>query len=193
MSCDIGHRRNLDLVLLWLWRRPVATAPIRPLAWEAPYALGADLKKKKAKILHIIINGLLKLINCFYNKIIYKNKNNYTVYLNNFSKLDMKSLNTKNQVSKIIILLLIHILYSLPLLNLSIIPPHYIFFWKNNFFQCGHIIFLKTKLLKKKKKKKRVPVHGAVETNLTRNHEVADLVSGLAQWAGDPVLPWGVM
>ena len=26
---------------LWLWRRPVATAPIRPLAWEPPYAAGA--------------------------------------------------------------------------------------------------------------------------------------------------------
>ena len=27
--------------MLWLWRRPVATAPIRPLAWEPPYAAGA--------------------------------------------------------------------------------------------------------------------------------------------------------
>jgi len=27
--------------LLWLWRRPVATAPIQPLAWEPPYAAGA--------------------------------------------------------------------------------------------------------------------------------------------------------
>ena len=27
-----------DLVLLWLWRRPAATARIRPLAWELPYA-----------------------------------------------------------------------------------------------------------------------------------------------------------
>ena len=27
--------------LLWLWRRPVATAPIQPLAWEPPYARGA--------------------------------------------------------------------------------------------------------------------------------------------------------
>ena len=30
-----------DLALLWLWRRPVATAPIQPLAWEPPYAAGA--------------------------------------------------------------------------------------------------------------------------------------------------------
>ena len=28
-------------VLLWLWCRPAATAPIRPLAWEPPYAVGA--------------------------------------------------------------------------------------------------------------------------------------------------------
>ena len=27
--------------MLWLWRRPVATAPIRPLAREPPYAEGA--------------------------------------------------------------------------------------------------------------------------------------------------------
>ena len=27
--------------LLWLWRRPVATVPIQPLAWEPPYAAGA--------------------------------------------------------------------------------------------------------------------------------------------------------
>ena len=37
----------MDLALLWLWRRPAATAPIRPLAWEPPYAVGAALKKTK--------------------------------------------------------------------------------------------------------------------------------------------------
>ena len=31
--------------------------------------------------------------------------------------------------------------------------------------------------------------HGAVETNLTRNHEVVDLIPGLAQWVKDLVLP----
>ena len=41
MSCGVGHRCGTDPVLLWLWRRPVATAPIRPLAWEPPYAAGA--------------------------------------------------------------------------------------------------------------------------------------------------------
>ena len=33
-------------MLLWLWRRPAAVAPIRPLAWEPPYAAGAALKTK---------------------------------------------------------------------------------------------------------------------------------------------------
>ena len=48
MNCGVGRRRGLDLALLWLWRsRLVATAPIRPLAWEPPYAAGAALKKQK--------------------------------------------------------------------------------------------------------------------------------------------------
>ena len=52
MSCGVGRRRNSDPTLLWLWHRPAATAPIRTLAWEPPYAEGAALekaKKKKAK------------------------------------------------------------------------------------------------------------------------------------------------
>ena len=32
-----------------LWCRLAATAPIRPLAWESPYAMGAALKKAKRK------------------------------------------------------------------------------------------------------------------------------------------------
>ena len=34
---------------LWLWHRPAAVAPIRPLAWELPYATGAALKSEKKK------------------------------------------------------------------------------------------------------------------------------------------------
>ena len=45
-----GQRCRSDLAFLWLWCRPAAAAPIRPLAWELPYAAGAALKKKKKKI-----------------------------------------------------------------------------------------------------------------------------------------------
>ena len=38
-----------DAALLWLWCRPAATALIRPLAWEPPYAEGAALEKTKKK------------------------------------------------------------------------------------------------------------------------------------------------
>ena len=47
MSYGIGHRRSSDPVLLWLWRRLAAVTPIRPLAWESPYAVGVALKSKK--------------------------------------------------------------------------------------------------------------------------------------------------
>ena len=49
MSCGVGRRHGSDPVLLWLWRRPAAIAPIQPLAWEPPYAAGAALKKTKDK------------------------------------------------------------------------------------------------------------------------------------------------
>ena len=35
-----------DLVSLWLWCSLEAVAPIRPLAWEPPFATGVDLKSK---------------------------------------------------------------------------------------------------------------------------------------------------
>ena len=38
-----------DPELLWLWCRPAATAPIKPLAWEPPYAEGVALKRQKKK------------------------------------------------------------------------------------------------------------------------------------------------
>ena len=48
MSYGVGRRGSSDLV--WLWCRPAAAAPIRPLAWEPPYATGAALKKKKKSL-----------------------------------------------------------------------------------------------------------------------------------------------
>ena len=50
MSCGVGRRCGSDPALLWLWRRPAATAPMRPLAWEPLYAAGAALEKAKTKI-----------------------------------------------------------------------------------------------------------------------------------------------
>ena len=47
MSCGVGCRCSLDAVLLWLWRGLEATARIRPLAWELPYAEGAALEEAK--------------------------------------------------------------------------------------------------------------------------------------------------
>ena len=47
MNCGVGHRLGLDPELLWLWCRPVATALIRPLAWELPYAMGGIKQKMK--------------------------------------------------------------------------------------------------------------------------------------------------
>ena len=47
MSYGVGRRHGLDLALLWLWWRPAATAPIRPLAWEPPYAVSVALEKDK--------------------------------------------------------------------------------------------------------------------------------------------------
>ena len=49
MSCGVGRRCGSDPVLLWLWHRSVATAPIRPLAWEPLYAVGVAQEKAKKK------------------------------------------------------------------------------------------------------------------------------------------------
>ena len=49
MRCGVGCRQGLDPALLWLWHKPAATAPIRPLAWDVPYAASAALKSKERK------------------------------------------------------------------------------------------------------------------------------------------------
>ena len=54
MSCGVGCRYGSDPVLLWLWLRLVAAAPIRPLAWEHPYAAGVALKRLKTKKITVL-------------------------------------------------------------------------------------------------------------------------------------------
>ena len=49
MSCGVGLRCSLDPAIAVAVARPVATALIRPLAWEPPYAVGAALKKAKKR------------------------------------------------------------------------------------------------------------------------------------------------
>jgi len=52
VSCGVVCRHSSDPALLWLWCRPVATAPIRPLAWKPPYAMRAaqEIAKKKKEL-----------------------------------------------------------------------------------------------------------------------------------------------
>ena len=49
---DVGSVPGLsqwvkDLTLPWLWHRPAAAAPIWPLAWELPYAIGMNIKRSE--------------------------------------------------------------------------------------------------------------------------------------------------
>ena len=56
MSCGVGYRCGSDPAWLWLWHRLEATAPIRPLAWEPPYATGVaqEMEKKKKEKKYIV-------------------------------------------------------------------------------------------------------------------------------------------
>jgi len=49
VSCGVGCRYGSDPVLLWLWCRPEATAPIQPLAWKPPYATEAAQEMAKTQ------------------------------------------------------------------------------------------------------------------------------------------------
>ena len=48
MSCG-RSQKWLRSELLWLCYRPVAEAPVQPLAWEIPYVAGVALKRQKTK------------------------------------------------------------------------------------------------------------------------------------------------
>ena len=47
VSCGVGHKFGSYPTLLWLWHRPASIAPIRPLAWEPPYAMESGPRKGK--------------------------------------------------------------------------------------------------------------------------------------------------
>ena len=65
MSCGVGRRWGSGLTLLWLWRRQVVTAPIRPLAWELPDAECVAQKSKKKKKKENPIKIILTLVMFF--------------------------------------------------------------------------------------------------------------------------------
>ena len=62
MSCGVGRRCGSDPAWLWLWCRPVATAQIRPLDWEPPYAESAALEKHTHTHTHTQKDRTVKVI-----------------------------------------------------------------------------------------------------------------------------------
>ena len=83
MSCGVDCRRGLDPVLLWLWCRPVVTAPIGPLAWEPPYAAGAaqeTAKRQKKKKFHCLALKQCISNGCFIQEFIFFQLNDYLIY-----------------------------------------------------------------------------------------------------------------
>ena len=78
LSCGVGCRRGWDPALLWLWHRPAAMAPIRPLAWELPYATRAaqemaKRQKNKKRAEYFINWGKTQLLSLIFKKLVEKN------------------------------------------------------------------------------------------------------------------------
>ena len=48
---ELRCRLQIHLDPMLLWHRSEAAAPIQPLAWELPYAIGVALKKKNGVVL----------------------------------------------------------------------------------------------------------------------------------------------
>ena len=99
MCFGVVHRHVLDLVLLWLWNRPAATAPIRPLAWETIYTTGVALKgPKKIFVFNLkycnlifilcILSQLISNSNFFYY--IAVAKSNFNCQISDFREVNLK-------------------------------------------------------------------------------------------------------
>ena len=73
MSCGVGRRCGLDPALLWLWRRPAATALIQSLAWEPRYAAGAaqEIAKRQKKNTKLFYVYVLVCLNLFFPVLYY--------------------------------------------------------------------------------------------------------------------------
>ena len=56
VSCGVGCRLGWDPALPWLWHRLANTAPIGPLAWEPPCAVGVALEKTKKIFLNYLMS-----------------------------------------------------------------------------------------------------------------------------------------
>ena len=80
-----------NLALLWLRRRLVATALIRPLAWEPTYAVGAALKRQKTKVENLlcgICEGIQASTKFCDTQTLYNDESlNHQVYYNNKLKI----------------------------------------------------------------------------------------------------------
>ena len=65
MSGGIVHRCGSDIELLWLWCRPVATAPVQLLPLEPPYAMSAALERPSPPKKELV-NGLNNFLKYFF-------------------------------------------------------------------------------------------------------------------------------
>ena len=68
-------QQGLNAVLLWLWRRPAAIAPIGPLAWEPPHASCSALKRPKKRKKKIRVHFLKSKVHFL------KSRNRYPIIL----------------------------------------------------------------------------------------------------------------